>query len=161
MGKGTDHVGEGRCKFHGGSSSNIEAKNRKHGLYSKVQVAHPLLEEKVNQLRKDHDVFDLREEILKLRAIIDIMAEREDYHSVAKVVVDTSKVIERLHNIEVGRKFVISIENVSFMLEKAREIILRYIPDPQTRHMVAQEMLGLRFSSQTPKTIVGEVIEED
>ena len=29
-GKGTDHVGQGKCKFHGGSS------RRKHGMYAAV-----------------------------------------------------------------------------------------------------------------------------
>lgn len=35
-GKGTDHVGEGRCKFHGGAADNVgrENGNYRHGAYT-------------------------------------------------------------------------------------------------------------------------------
>src|SRR6266702_2090116 len=122
-GKGTTHFGEGRCKFHGGTLQGLTSPNYKHGLSprtglrTQVKTRHPLLREKMEELARDHDVFDLRDEILKIRAIMEIQSDNEDWMTVAKLAVDVSKVIERLHNIEVGRRYVISIENVGNIIQ--------------------------------------------
>jgi hypothetical protein len=157
-GKGTDHVGEGKCKYHGGSASNITAKNFKHGLYSKIKTQHPQLRKKMEELADDKDVFDLRQEILKLRAICEIMADQEDLMAAAKLAVDVSKVIERLHTIEVGRRYVISIENVSVIIQSVQQAIFRHVPDEFTRHLIAQELSSTRLSIALPNP---EVIEAE
>lgn len=155
-GKGTDHLGEGKCKFHGGSASNITAKNFKHGLYSKIKTQHPMLRQKMEELSSDTDVFDLRSEILRLRAIMELMADQEELMASAKLAVDVSKVIERLHNIEVGRRYVISIENVGVIISAVQEAIFRHVPDEFTRHLIAQELSATRLSVALP---VADVIE--
>lgn len=162
-GKGTDHLGEGRCKNHGGGAQSPLAKNWKHGKYSKIKTQHPELRAKMEQLAGDHDVFDLREEILKIRAIMEIQAEQGEFLTVAKLAVDVSKIIERLHLIEEGRKYVISVENVSNIIETVKDIIMRHIPEADTRHLIAQELNAIRLSSArpSPKLIEGraEVID--
>lgn len=155
-GKGTDHLGEGKCKYHGGGASNITAKNFKHGLYSKIKTQHPQLRQKMEELSADHDVFDLRLEILRLRAIMEIMAEEHELMASAKLAVDVSKVIERLHLIEVGRKYVISIENVGVIIQAVQTAIFRHVPDEFTRHLIAQELSATRLSIALPAP---EIIE--
>lgn len=82
-GKGTDHVGEGRCKFHGGSSSGApsgeENGNFKHGLYSSV-----IREEDHDTLQRIEDMTTaaklestLNVQVLKLHRAVEGM-ESED-----------------------------------------------------------------------------------
>lgn len=149
-GKGTDHVGEGKCKYHGGSASNVTAKNFKHGRYSKIKTQHPMLRQKMEELQGDTDVFDLRNEILKIRAIAEIMADQEDWLATAKMAVDVSKIIERLHNIEVGRRYVISIENVGLIIDAVQQAIFRHVPDEYVRHLIAQELKNTRLTMALP-----------
>lgn len=157
-GKGTDHVGEGRCKYHGGRNQSPLAKNFKHGRYA--QLRHAELREKMVQLSQDTEVFDLRDEVLKLRSIAEILAERDDdLLATAKVIVDVSKVVERLHNIEVGRRYVISVENVATIIQAVQAVIFRHVPDEFTRHLIATELTGVQLSSRLPKAIEGEVVD--
>lgn len=149
-GKDTDHVGEGRCKFHGGRNQNVTAKQYKHGRNSQIKTEHPMLRDKMAQLAGDVEVFDLRQEVLKLRAIAEIMSDQEEWMATAKMAVDVSKVIERLHNIEVGRRYVISIENVGVIIQAVQEAIFRHVPDEFTRHLIATELNSARVSMALP-----------
>lgn len=65
-GFGTDHVGTGRCKYHGGASQ------AKHGLYSKV--ARGRVREVLRQL-EDEPVNDAAEEIRLAMAQVFIVGE--------------------------------------------------------------------------------------
>lgn len=160
-GKGTDHIGAGRCKFHGGRNQDVTAKQFKHGRFSKIKAEHPMLREKMEQLSGDNDVFDLRNEILKIRAIAEIMADQEEWLATAKMAVDVSKIIERLHNIEVGRRYVISIENVGVIINAVQEAIFRHVPDEYTRHLIAQELSSTRLSIALPSAAVVEAEYEE
>lgn len=160
-GKGTDHVGSGRCKYHGGNNQNVTAKQYKHGRFSKIKADHPMLREKMEQLSGDNDVFDLRNEILKIRAIAEIMADQEEWLATAKMAVDVSKIIERLHNIEVGRRYVISIENVGVIINAVQEAIFRHVPDEYTRHLIAQELSSTRLSIALPTAFEAEALEAE
>lgn len=160
-GKGTDHVGQGRCKYHGGGASNLTAKNYKHGLYSKINIENPTLRQKMEELATSTDVFDLRNEILKVRAIIDIMAEKSDYESVVRFAGDVSKIVERLHNIEVGRRLVISIDNVSVIIENVKVAIMRHVPDEHTRHLIATELANMKVSTALPAPKEEKVIDAE
>jgi hypothetical protein len=160
-GKGTDHLGSGRCKYHGGGSQSPLAKNWKHGMYSKIRTEHPALREKMEELALAHDVFDLREEILRMRAIIDYMATSSNFDEVIRYTGDMSKVIERLHNIEVGRRLVISIENVYPIIDNVILIINRHIPDATTRHLIAEDLKQIRISTALPSAKEAEAIDAE
>jgi hypothetical protein len=149
-GKGTDHVGEGKCKYHGGSASNITAKNFKHGLYSKIKTQHPMLRQKMEELATTHEVFDLREEILKIRGLVEIMLDQNDWDRAEKFAMDVSKIVERLHNIEVGRRLVISIDNVSLIVAALTQAVVKHVPDEYTRHLIAEELGNVRLSMALP-----------
>jgi hypothetical protein len=149
-GKATDHVGEGRCKLHGGNNQSPLAKNWKHGLYSKVKTQHPMLREKMEELAKSGDVFDLREEILKIRAIIEISALNDDWDRVEKFSMDVSKIVERLHNIEVSRRLVISIDNIVLIVAALTAAVVRHVPDEYIRHQIAEELGTVKLSMALP-----------
>lgn len=63
-GYGTDHVGTGRCKFHGGSSSG---RPPIHGRYSNVRKA---LNDKYQHFLTDPNPVNLNDEIALLRALV-------------------------------------------------------------------------------------------
>jgi len=154
-GKGTDHLGEGRCKYHGGRNQSPLAKNFKHGMARRkssnpVTTAHPMLAQKMEELSVDHEIFDLRNEILILRGIMRVMMDQGELQAAQKAGVDLSKVIERLHNIEVGRRYVISIDNVGIIIRAVQEAIFRHVPDEFARHRIAEELKGIRVSSALP-----------
>lgn len=76
-GKGTDHYGEGRCKWHGGSNPI------KHGRYSKIP------RRSLGQLFEDYDndtdLRDLYGEVAMLRAMVHNYVERYDEFSDALI----------------------------------------------------------------------------
>jgi hypothetical protein len=64
-GFGTNHVGEGRCKFHGGASPGRPIT---HGLYSKRY--NKTLAETTEELRAHPELLNLSAELLSLKAMI-------------------------------------------------------------------------------------------
>jgi hypothetical protein len=81
-GWGTDHVGEGRCKLHGGNS----LKGREHpgyidGVHSKYSKLPGYLTEAYQNMLEDRDLLNMHEDIALLRAIINVEMEKLDTHS--------------------------------------------------------------------------------
>jgi len=68
----TDHVGEGRCKLHGG----INKSSIKTGRYAKA--AHGRLGKKIREHLNDPNPLDLTSELAILRARVDFIAEQID-----------------------------------------------------------------------------------
>lgn len=69
-GWGTEHVGSGRCKLHGGNNPV------KHGRYS--QITRPRLKELIEQFGADPDPMNLLPEVVLLRALVQDYIERYD-----------------------------------------------------------------------------------
>ena len=69
-GKGTDHPGEGRCKFHGGATPI------KTGRYSKIN--RPRIKELLEEFANDKEPFELLPEVQLLRALVQDYIERYD-----------------------------------------------------------------------------------
>lgn len=61
-GAGTDHVGEGRCKFHGGNAAV------KHGRYSKIK--RPQIKTLLQDFEDDPEPLNLLPEVQLLRALL-------------------------------------------------------------------------------------------
>src|SRR4051812_17466685 len=59
-GKGTDHVGEGKCRSHGGSTPI------KHGIYSKVRGT---LGKRIHEIKNDPNIYELTSELALLKAL--------------------------------------------------------------------------------------------
>jgi len=60
-GKGTDHLGQGRCRYHGGATPI------KHGLYSKV--CRGRFGQRIAEIASRTDLLDLNEELALLKAV--------------------------------------------------------------------------------------------
>jgi len=62
-GYGTDHPGEGPCKFHGGATPS------RHGMYSKVHRRRPRILQLAKEYEKLKDPFDILPELAMVRAL--------------------------------------------------------------------------------------------
>ncbi len=76
-GHGTDHVGEGKCKLHGGLSPV------KHGRYSTIN--RPRIRDLLEVYRSDPDPLNVLPEVELLRALVTDFVERYDENSDALV----------------------------------------------------------------------------
>ncbi|WP_158680068.1 hypothetical protein [Deinococcus sp. NW-56] len=77
-GAGTDHLGEGRCKLHGGLTPI------RHGRYSSL-TTRPRLRELLDRLEGDPDPLNLLPELQLLRALVLDFIERYDEMSQALI----------------------------------------------------------------------------
>jgi hypothetical protein len=62
-GKGTDHLGEGRCRYHGGATPI------KHGLYSKIRRRR--LGQRIAEIANGPDLMQLTDELAMLKALLE------------------------------------------------------------------------------------------
>ena len=54
---------------NGGNNQSPLAKQWKNGKYSKVTTSHPMIQDKIEQMGGDQDVFDLRLQYLKVERL--------------------------------------------------------------------------------------------
>lgn len=164
-GKGTNHIGYGRCFLHGGRMQEMGSGQLKYNIAS--NVSYPGIQEEVERLRADKDVFDLREHIFLMEAIAKTVLNQaktvEDLGPVMKYVEMASKTIQRLDEIEHGRRLVIDIPSLNIIFAKVQEVIFRHIPDSYTRDLIAHELGGIpinrtRLSDQSD-SVEGTIIE--
>lgn len=117
-GKGTDHVGVGRCRFHGGATPI------KHGRYSKVSQVR--VADLMEQLTADPDPFDLEQEARLIRALVIDFVNTYDELKAAIMAWNTDEI--RLAGDE-GRKArpqrIPALEDVASLVEMVSRIIER------------------------------------
>lgn len=137
-GKGTDHLGIGRCKFHGGNSKI------KHGRYSKVQGG---LGDKIQEHMDSPSPLDLLPELATLRALferwIDQDGERSPVEILAgaeKLVDGMRKTVDTIHKMQT-RELLTSRE-MEMGLYRILEIITEEVSDPESIARISQ-----RFNS--------------
>ncbi len=146
-GWGTDHVGEGKCKLHGGASPI------KHGLYSKY-LRGPT-RKKYEEFLKATDLKDLSHEIARLRAILAGIDEHnlieEDSKNIAlflNVIEAIGRMVERKHKIESSEPLVI---NNSFAIA-VLTIVREEVSNEDVILRVAERVEALR-----PESLHGEI----
>lgn len=144
-GYGTTHLGVGRCRKHGGNNQTPTARNYKSGEHAQIHYTSIL--EKMQQLKIDRDVFDLRDHIFLIDAaaqtILENATQVSDLPQLVKVIDTATKVVQRLHEIEVGRRYVISVENLGNIITRVVEVIERHVPDPYVRSLIAEDIMKL------------------
>jgi hypothetical protein len=74
-GKGTDHIGVGRCRLHGGATPI------KHGLYSRVRRTR--LGKRIAEIENDPQILDLSQELAVLKALAEQAVETYQEHEAA------------------------------------------------------------------------------
>lgn len=76
-GWGTDHVGQGRCKFHGGASPV------KHGRYSKIERDE--ISDLISEFEEEDDPLDILPELAAARALLTDFIDRYDQYLTALI----------------------------------------------------------------------------
>lgn len=120
-GKGTDHLGQGKCKSHGGATP------LKHGRYS--TITRPRIAELLNQFEDDPDPLNILPEVKLLRALIIDYIERYDaftdallswYDSWKKDGVNEGRPRQVIDILTVG-KFIADIGSLVEKIQKQRQ----------------------------------------
>lgn len=147
-GAGTKHKGFGSCWLHTGNKQDF---GRGALKWSKLDMENfPGILAKANELRlqaEDKDVFDLRQHIFLMEAITLTIMEKartmEDLGAALQYLEKCTKVIQRLDEIEHGRKLVIDYQGVSVILAKVEDSIKRNVRDNYTKDLIARDLAGL------------------
>lgn len=165
-GEGTDHKGIGRCYMHGGRNQSPASKNWTAG--GKLsQIKYPDIIQKIEQLKQDRDVFDLRDHIFLMEAVAQTILQEadslDDLKDLVKVVDTVTKSVQRLHDIEVGRKYVISVENLGNVIGRVVEVIERHVPDPYLRSLIAADIMKIHntpIPALDARLIEGQIVKK-
>ena len=140
-GRGTSHVGEGRCKHHGG---NNKGGNLKHGRYSAKNASR--LQEKVEAFRDDPEPGSLWEELALQRAVlqdfnqrvVDGLSKEEAEHIFAMTEAIT-RTVDRINKI-MSRTALTGAE-IEYLQARYADILKRYVP-ADSRAAALRELRG-------------------
>lgn len=147
-GFGTEHVGTGRCKLHGGASiGNRVLGNIKHGLTSKY--LRKVVEDKVSTYLSDPAPLDLSKEIALSRALFEMLVDWvldqgdielfiERIPGLLSLIDNTGRLVDRAAMIE--KRYAMTAAQVLYVQSVFVDILNNYILDPTTREQIAAEL---------------------
>jgi len=141
-GFGTDHIGVGMCKYHGGATP------LKHGRYSKYTKG--TLTTKFDEFMNDPQLCDLHDEIAGMRAMIASYIEKKetvddkDVAIMVALIDGVRKLIETKNKVEVGEKLTIDVRGVNFIVQQIIEIINRNVQDARIREKIANDIKAIK-----------------
>ncbi len=122
-GWGTDHVGVGRCKLHGGATP-IKSDGRCSEIYKQL----PRLGERIAQFLEDPEPLNLMRDLATLRALLTDYIERYEEFTDALIAwhetfreEEGSPKPARVLDIASARKMVVDIARVVAIIEKQQE----------------------------------------
>ena len=126
-----------------------------------AEIKTPELAEMASRLQDDRNIFDFREHIALLEAMAFFALEKNQWDEAAKLIRSAITAIEKLHNIEVGRRVVIDTRDVDTMLQEFAKIVHKYVDDPHVKAMIARDIARLEMPQEwdRPKAIEGKVID--
>lgn len=153
-GWGTDHVGEGRCKLHGGNAGRPII----HGRYS---LKHrQSLAEKQRLFLADPEPGNLTSELALTRALLqdyldrfpdDIPLSMDDITHILGMIESVSKLVERISRIL--NSTALTQAEVQFLLARFTDLMVTYIDDPGKRERFMGELrksIGVHPNSSIP-----------
>lgn len=145
-GWGTDHVGSGRCKLHGGAS---HGRPIKHGRYSKV--ARGSLISKIKMMQDDPDPMDLMSELQIQRALLAEALERlgdaritelpEFWEATSKLTKDVVNTVEKIERLRLAET--LTATEVQYLKVRIIDLLEKYVPDPDARGRFVHELITL------------------
>jgi len=167
-GHGTDHLGYGNCYLHTGNKQELGRGVLKWNLIDMENF--PGIKAKANALRveaESKDVFDLRQHIFLMEAITLTIMEKaktmEDLGAALQYLEKCTKVIQRLDEIEHGRRLVIDYQGVTLILAKVEDSIKRNVRDSYTKDLIGRDLAGILTegigSQDLPNSEQGALIE--
>lgn len=139
----TDHVGVGRCKFHGGRNQNAGA--MKHGKRSKI--GRPELRQAILEAAKEENPLDMLPTLAKAKGILNhaiaeyAKAEGSDVAlaDLNKSVDTVSKVVYRIEQ----QRGMIAKDRVRLFMEQLYDL-LDTVPDEKLRKRLIQGVDAIR-----------------
>jgi hypothetical protein len=148
-GWGTDHRGVGRCRKHDIIPSSV---------HTSLPEPEPSLKKLAELFQKDKEPFELREEIAICRAMIaKLLDEADGATDLARVspamnqlLNTTGKLVQRLHEIEVGRQYVVRVDQVQQSLQAVLAIVIEHVPDPTARAEIADRISSISVLGSAP-----------
>lgn len=160
-GWGTDHVGEGRCRFHGGASPI------KHGRYSKVK--REPIRRLIESYQDDPDPLNLLPELAAMRALFTDFIERYDEWREAFLawhtsfgsengnpkpkqvldLADATKILDRIGRMverieKVRAQNAISAPELFRVMSEIKRVIELEVENPRTRERIADQIGSIR-----------------
>lgn len=145
-GWGTDHVGEGRCKLHGGNAG----RKPKHGRYS---VKHRQeLADKLGDYLQDSRPADLADELAMMRTLFQNFLdttpdpETDEYYLMFNMLEAIGRLVERISRIY--NETALTAAEIAFFQSRIADILVKYIDESERRH---QALAELRESFQPPR----------
>lgn len=146
-GWGTDHLGTGRCKLHGGCSTGAKSGTLR---YSDCIPASVIEKYEEFSQESDDDIKSLNDEIALVRAKITRAEEinnegRLDIQICAMVEL-VRKLTESKQKIEVGIKSHVTIEVVYKIVDSFIGIVEKYVSDHQTKRMIAKDLRQIDYN---------------
>lgn len=160
-GWGTAHVGQGRCKLHGGSAGRPPT----HGRYSVAKRA--ALSEKIEQFRNDPQAGDLRDELAVLRALLEDYLNRFDDNQnltgadimlIYTMIDNIGKLVERIAKILAMTA--LTQAELQFLQVMLIDTIKEFIPDPERQRAFVARIAGTMGQSMgaSPGSLPGSAI---
>lgn len=147
-GWGTEHVGKGRCKLHGGCGGAPI----KHGLYSKYREN--LVGQRICEILEDPDLLDMRRPVALIQALTEKLLKdavtgglinEKTRAALLNLATEESKAIERYYRTMEGTKHTIRVENIHVFLGQVAVIINEEVADAALRARIAERLGGLHI----------------
>lgn len=173
-GWGTDHLGQGRCRRHGG---NVAKRTIKFGHYSLIQ--HDRIKNVLERLSTvEMNALDLMPEVNMLRAMtIDYVNRYEEFveammawyadpdtkarprrvmdiQDASHLVESISRVAQRMHQIQ--SEGAISLETFKRVTEHMGVIVAKHVSDPLVLNRIEQEWMELALDTKSPPSVSTE-----
>lgn len=151
-GWGTDHVGQGRCKLHGGK------KPTRHGRYSTIR--HESVRELAEKMAAEADPLDTRPELALLRALLHDWIDR--YHELTDALFAWNQAEYRQAE-EEGRKArpkqIPEIQDVRPLLAEISKIVAR-IEKARAQNAISRPEL-MRLMQEMARVVEHHVHDEN
>ena len=155
-GKGTSHLGLGRCRNHGGASQVIHGQRaRTQALRRHYAITSPELGELVAQYQSDPDPLNVLHEIAVLRALIHCAIEaidesqtpqgqRSPERSIPDLIEHLSRVVSRVEKARARRS--ISEEELILLFRRVALVVKHHVRDQDILAAIARDWDSLRVT---------------
>jgi hypothetical protein len=136
-GWGTDHVGIGACKLHGGCNPI------KHGYDS--EIMRERLGNTFERFKNDPNIGAVDGEVALLRGLVQKAIEKgKEGEDVASLTEKVVKAVETMAKIR--QKFGITIETVNRITEQMGVVVSRHVKDPAILAAIEREWADIRLA---------------
>lgn len=154
------------CHFHGANPNNRGGRPPVTGFYSKYVRGE--IAARIEEFRADDKWADLRDELSLLRGLLTSYLElnmssvesEDSLKSVGQMTLLISQLVEKLHNIEYGKKYSVSVNALQAYAVRIGDLINQYVEDEDARSKLSDELLAL-FQTDRHTTVAAAVVIED